>query len=81
MNADVKCQQCGGAMRKTSKAEKSLGLQLLGVLLFFVGLALLFIVPIGTIFGVVLMAGSLGLGYSKRKVWKCNSCGYFFERA
>jgi len=81
MAEEIKCQQCGSPMIKTKKAEKSLGLQLLGVLLFLIGVGLLFLFPIGTIFGVILMIGSLGLGYSKKKVWKCTNCGYFFERA
>jgi Fe2+ transport system protein B len=78
---EVKCQQCGSQMKKTTKADKSLTLQLLGVVLFLFGIWLLFYFPIGTIFGVILMLGSLRLGYSKKKVWKCPKCGYFFERA
>ncbi|MDY6979363.1 MAG: LITAF-like zinc ribbon domain-containing protein [Pseudomonadota bacterium] len=81
MAEDIKCQQCGTPMQKTTKADKSLGLQLLGVVLFLVGVGLLFLFPLGTIVGVILMIGSLRLGYSKKKVWKCPSCGYFFERA
>ena len=80
MVEEVKCQQCGNQMKKTTKADKSLLLQLLGVILFLFGFGLLFIFPIGTIFGVVLMIGSLRLGYSKKKIWKCSNCGYFFER-
>ncbi len=81
MAGEVKCQQCGSQMKKTTKADKSLGLQLLGVILFLFGIGLLFLFPIGTFFGVVLMIGSLGLGYSKKKVWRCPNCDYFFERA
>lgn len=81
MADEVKCQQCGSPMQKTTRANKSLGLQLLGVVLFFLGVVLLFVPPLGTLLGVVLMIGSLGLGYSKKKIWKCSNCGYFFERA
>ncbi|HSH29894.1 MAG TPA: hypothetical protein VK971_08310 [Thiohalobacter sp.] len=77
----LKCQQCGGLMEKTKKAESNLALQLLGVVLFLFGVGLLFVFPLGTLFGIVLMLGSLRLGYSKKKVWKCTNCGYFFERA
>jgi hypothetical protein len=77
----IKCQQCGGKMSKTTKADSSLALQLLGVLLFLFGIGLLFVFPIGTLFGIILMLGSLRLGYSKKKIWKCSNCGYFFERA
>jgi len=68
-------------MSKAKKTEKSLALQLLGVLLFLIGIALLFLFPIGTIAGLILMIGAARLGYKKLKVWKCDRCGYFFERA
>ena len=81
MASQVKCQQCGTMMSKTTKADRNLGLQLLGVILFLVGLGLLFVFPLGTIAGIILMIGAARLGYSKKKVWKCGNCGYFFERA
>lgn len=77
----VSCQQCGSEMVKTKKTERSMALQLVGVILFFVGVALLFVVPIGTAVGLVLMIVAARLGYSQKKVWKCKNCGYFFERA
>lgn len=81
MSEGVKCQQCGNQMVKTKKTERSMVLQLLGVILFLFGFGLLFLFPIGTFFGVFLMIGSLKLGYSKKKIWKCPNCEYFFERA
>lgn len=80
MEKNVKCQQCGGQMSKTKKVERSMALQLLGVLVFLVGLFLLFIFPIGTIFGLILMIVAARMGYSKKKIWKCSNCGHFFER-
>ena len=80
-DAELKCQQCGGEMKKTKKAERNMALQLLGVVLFLIGIGLLFVIPIGTIVGLILMIASARLGYSKKKVWKCGNCGYFFERA
>lgn len=74
----IDCKQCAGLMGKIDRVEKSLALQLAGVLFFLVGLALL-LIPIGTLFGLVLMVGSARLGYSKKKVWVCTKCGYFFE--
>ncbi len=76
----IKCKQCDGTMTKSKKVDKSMALQLVGVLVFIAGLILLFVFPIGTLFGVVLMIVSLFLGYSKKPVWKCGSCGFFFER-
>lgn len=78
---DVKCQQCGTGMKKTTHAKSSLGLQFVGLILFIVGFVLLFFIPIGTIFGVILMIVAYGMGYKRLKVWLCPSCGYYFERA
>jgi len=77
----VTCRQCETAMKKTKKANKSMALQVLGVLVFFVGVVLLFYMPIGTIIGMILMVTSLSMGYSQKKIWSCPNCGYFFERA
>ena len=81
MPGAVSCKQCGGVMVKTKKADKNIGLQIVGVLVFLLGLGLLFLFPIGTIAGVILMIVAARLGYKQVKVWKCESCGYFFERA
>lgn len=79
---ELKCQQCGSGMKKTSRAERNMGLQLLGVLLFFVGVALCFVVPpFGLVMGIIVMIVAARLGYKKSKVWICKNCGYFFERA
>lgn len=77
----ITCQQCGGTMKTTKRTEKNLGLQLLGVLLFLVGLSLLLFFPLGTIAGIFIVIGSARLGRSKKNIWRCQNCGYFFERA
>lgn len=77
----IECKQCGGAMKKTSKTDRNYGVQAIGCAVFIVGLVLLFYFPIGTIIGICLMIGAGGMGYKKSKVWKCQQCGYFFERA
>ena len=77
---ELKCRQCGSTMHKTEKKDKNLGLQLVGVVLFLLGVALLFVFPLGTVGGLILMVGAARLGYRKMKVWKCDACGYFFER-
>lgn len=79
--ADVNCQQCGNQMKKGKKVERSLGLQVIGILLFLVGLVLLFFIPIGTLVGIILMILAARMGYSQKKAWICGNCGYFFERA
>lgn len=77
----VKCQQCGGEMKKGAKTDSSIGLQLIGVILFLLGIGLLIFFPIGTLVGLVVMIVAARMGYKKRKVWMCKACGYFFERA
>ena len=81
METKVNCQQCGSAMQQKKKAFHNRSLQLLGVILFLIGLGLLFVFPIGTIAGLIIMVVSARLGYSKKKIWQCEGCGYFFERA
>lgn len=76
----VTCNQCGGTMDKATKAESNMALQLLGVVVFFVGLAITFS-GIGALIGVPLMLAALFMGYKKKKVMKCSNCGYFFEIA
>jgi hypothetical protein len=68
-------------MSKGKKANKNMGLQVLGVFLFFFAVYLLQFVPFGTVGGIVLMLVAMNLGYSKVSGWKCSSCGYFFERS
>ncbi len=47
----ITCKQCGGTMSKGKQADKNYALQVLGVLIFIIGVALLFVIPIGTIAG------------------------------
>lgn len=76
----LECKQCGSAMSKTKKVDRSLGLQLVGVFLFLFGFVLLFLFPVGTLVGIITMIVACRLGYKQTKVWKCDNCGYFFER-
>ncbi len=78
---EVSCQQCSGPMKKTTRTEKSTGLQLLGVIVFLVGLGLLLAFPVGTMVGIVFIIGAVKMGYKKIKIWKCTNCSYFFDRA
>ena len=51
-----KTKQCGSVMRKGTKVDRSIALQLLGVLVFFLGLAIAFgDNPRGIIVGLILM--------------------------
>jgi len=77
----IKCKQCNGEMRKATHTKQSRALQVIGLLLFLLGLPLLFLFPVGSFFGVMFMALGLTLGVKRTKVWKCKQCGWFFERA
>jgi len=76
----MKCIQCNGEMKKDKKTESSIVVQLFGVVVFFIGLGLLLVFPIGTFFGAILMIASARMGYKRIKVWKCTACGYYFNR-
>lgn len=76
----VSCEKCGGDMLKTNKNEHNISLQIAAILVFLVGAALLFYPPIGSIAGVVIIIASTRMGFKRFKVWRCKSCGYFFQR-
>ena len=80
-HAPVLCEKCKAAMQKTKKVDKSLLLQIVGVFVFFFGLSCLILFPIGTVIGIILMIAAARMGYSKKPVWLCPNCGFFFERA
>ena len=67
-------------MKKTTKTNSDRGVQALGCAVFIIGIALLFLFPIGTIIGICLIIFAGRMGYKKSKVWKCPQCDYFFER-
>jgi len=76
----VRCKQCGSEMEQTHKVDRNIAVQLLGVLVFIIGVALLPLFPIGTILGFSLILFSLKMGYKKKRILECPSCGYSFER-
>jgi hypothetical protein len=80
LNDSLVCKQCSGTMKKAVKIKSSIGIQIVGLILFIVGILLLFVFPIGTLLGIALMIVAAKMGYNKIKVWKCNNCGYFYER-
>lgn len=57
-----------------------MGLQLIGVILFLVGIVMLFFVPIGTVIGLIVMIVAARMGYKQHKVWKCDACGHYINR-
>lgn len=77
----IECKQCGGTMREKDQVKQDRGVQVVALLLFLVGLALLAFFPLGTIAGVLVMIFTWRMGYKTIRTWVCESCGYFFERA
>jgi hypothetical protein len=71
-------------MKKSKQSSGNFVGLLLAMAVFFGGLAVavfLWWTFIGLIIGVLMMLASLGMGGNRRKVWKCRSCGYIFDRA
>jgi len=76
----MKCQHCNTEMKKTSKIEKSRTKQLVGLIFFLLGFALLFLPILGTAVGIVMILASFKAGYAKKKIWACATCETFLER-
>lgn len=76
----VNCIQCSNEMHKTTQSVHNRTAQAGGCLIFIVGICLLFIVPIGTFIGIIMIIWASRMGYKREKVWSCKNCGYFFER-
>ena len=68
------CQQCSGPMQKV--IERGGSLQLAVVALLIIGVALLFVFPAGTVIGAFLIVAAFVIGYPRKKIWKCEKCGF-----
>ncbi len=68
------CRKCSGEMQRA--AEASGGVPFGAVALVLVGVPLLFVVPAGTVIGILLIVTGLVLGYPRKKVWRCQACGF-----
>lgn len=79
--AEVSCQQCSTLMERTEIVEQNRALQAVALLLVILGIVLLAWFPIGTIVGILVIIGVWRMGYSKKPVWRCPNCSYYFARA
>lgn len=81
MAKKLDCQQCGSSASMKRKTISSGNIRALffGLLSIGIGIALLFVFPIGTIIGVFFIFYGLTRGGTRKKVWKCGDCGHFFE--
>ena len=68
-------------MEETVLANEHTGVTAAAFILAILGVILLFVFPIGTIIGVVLLIAAPKIANRPKNVWRCTSCGYFFERA
>lgn len=74
----LECKACGGQMVKTSQGN-CLGL-CLGLILVLVGVVLFLSIPlVGWVLGPIV--GLVGLMMGGKKVWRCKTCGNYFNRA
>jgi len=62
-------------MNNSMRVERSLKLQLLGILVFCGGGFLLTTGRAGIVIGLAVMLIAMQLGYRKRRVWECPACG------
>ncbi len=76
----LSCRECGSSMKKATRSTGNL-IGILGALLVFCIGVFLTTTVVGAIVGVPMMLFALFMGGKRQKVWKCNNCGYFFERA
>jgi hypothetical protein len=72
----LKCEKCGGEMKKIKKTY-NIGI---GLLIILVGICLLFVVPIGTIMGIIIILIGCAQCGKRKFFWLCKTCGYKFER-
>ena len=68
------CRQCGAEMQRA--VERASGVPFAAIALFILGVALLVVFPVGTVVGVLLIFAALALGYPRKKIWKCEKCGF-----
>jgi hypothetical protein len=81
MTIEVICRYCHSPMVKTRVRCCPVGLQIVRLLLLFVGMILFFFFPLGTVLGGALMIVSAPLSPKPTILWKCPNCGYFFPIA
>jgi hypothetical protein len=65
-------------MSLTKRRESNLTLQILGVVVFLIGLGLCFTL-VGAIVGIPLMIVAARMGFKKFAVMACGRCGYYYK--
>lgn len=79
MGKEISCQQCGGEMARHKFSEGNWRV-LLGLIVVIAGIAIAVTFPvIGWLIGLVMVIYGFGMGGKRKKGWRCDDCGYFFE--
>ena len=81
MKASVRCKECDGTMVLTGEEEKSTPCQVLAIILFILGIPMMFALYAGTFLGAALIVLALRIRSHKKKIWKCTKCGDLLARA
>ena len=81
MKTSILCKECNGTMVLTGEEEKSLLFQVLAIILFIVGIPMMFALYAGTFIGGALVVLALTIRSQKKKIWKCTECGNLIGRA
>ncbi|MGD9032393.1 MAG: hypothetical protein PVH02_07020 [Desulfobacteraceae bacterium] len=81
MKTSIPCKECDGTMVLTGQEEKSRPFQVLAIILFILGIPMMFALYAGTFIGGALIVTALAIRSHKKKIWKCTECGKLFARA
>ena len=79
MKKTISCPQCEGTMHQHTHSSGNIS-GLAGALVVFALGILLTASGVLAIVGIPLILFSLFMGGKRTKGWKCEECGYFFER-
>jgi hypothetical protein len=79
---DLVCQKCGGVMVINERVEKKPLKVILGSFFIFFGLVIIIStagvgLPVSII---VFVIAAMLIKSKKASIWKCNTCGYYFNR-
>ncbi len=67
-------------MRKAVRYTNQVSGLIVGLLIFAIGVAIIFLVPcFGWVIGPLLILLALTKGAKSTKVWRCKTCKYFFQ--
>jgi hypothetical protein len=75
------CPHCHFIMLRSKKVTKNRSLQFSGGLLQTVAIILLFLVPVGTIVGIIMLCFASNMGKKTEDAIVCQGCGFYYLTA